>query len=705
MNTSKTSSYTWTTLAIVWLLILLSGLLLLSCSTILSVHYLLRIYGPRPGPQPVPTLTREPTSTLPPSPSPESAPVLPLAPTPTPAPRHTTATPDLSEIILPDEPGAITLLEAEHIPIPTRDLRVLGMRFHPELGDIPRIVNPTPPTYHVGDEKEFWASNTDEHRHFKVTAVLKHITPHAYFWVEKGARVDMDELKEAAEVFEEHIYPTDRRVFGTEWEPGVDNDPHITFLHVRNLGRQIAGYFSSEQSYPREVSPYSNEMDMFYINLDTTEPGDPFYYQVIAHEFQHMIHWHQDRNEETWLNEGFSVLAEVINGYALGLHVNTFLSQPDLQLTAWSEDDATPHYGAAGLFAYYMYERLGEDFIRRVARHPENGMTSIDAVLHEPDIQGEGVPPDVYALFADWVVANWANDPDSNDGYFGYHEEIRTKARAQKKVDAFPSLITDSVAQYGTDYIQLKGKGPVTLHFQGEPVSRVAPLSPHSGRFVMWSNRGDESDTRLYTQVDLTQAKEASLQFWTWYDIEEDYDYAYVIVSTDGGEHWQLLQSDAMTSANPFGNNLGVGFTGVSGGGERPRWIQQEVDLTPYVGREILVGFEYVTDDAFTRPGFFVDDVRIAAAGLDEDFEGPLRNWTQEGFIRTDTFVPQKYLVQVIQKKKHHILVRPFINKGGDPLLLDISDIGWGDTVIAISGLAPLTWESAPYTLSLGKGE
>ncbi len=607
-------------------------------------------------------------------------------PTPTPLP-------------LPSGPGRVTVEEATRVPLPTRDLRVLGMRFRPELGEIPPTVNPTPPSYEVGDERTFFVSNVDDNRHFQIEAVLRYKTEHAYFWVQKDEEVDMRALEEAARFFEENIYPTDRRVFGEEWQPGVDNDPRIAFLHARGLGSTVAGYFSSADSFPRAVSPYSNEMDMFYINLDATQPGDPFYLDVIAHEFQHMIAWYQDRNEETWLNEGLSVLAEVVNGFRMGGHLNVYLSNPDLQLTGWSDEFSTPHYGAAGLFTYYFYEHYGEEAVRRLARHPANGMASFDAVLKDL-----GYPMTSIDLFADWVVANLVNNPHLDRGQYGYRDEVTERATAQREVSEYPALIQETVAQYGVDYIRLKGEGDLRVAFSGSSLNRVAPLSPREGAFVMWSNRGDDSDSRLYTEVDLTSVTSATLSFWTWYDIEELWDFAYVIVSTDGGEHWEMLESPNMTRENPYGNNLGVGYTGVSGGGETPQWVQERIDLSAYAGQKILVGFEYVTDDAFTRPGFFVDDVRIDAVGLADGFEEPSTRWVQEGFLRTDTFVPQAYLIQVIQVKKNKMKpLQRYIVTQDESLEFEVQDIGAWDTTLAISALAPLTWEVADYTLTIQK--
>ena len=34
------------------------------------------------------------------------------------------------------------------------------------------------------------------------------------------------------------------------------------------------------------------------MNADNVSLDDPYIYGTMAHEFQHMIHWYRDRNEE-----------------------------------------------------------------------------------------------------------------------------------------------------------------------------------------------------------------------------------------------------------------------------------------------------------------------------------------------------------------------------------------------------------------------
>jgi len=56
------------------------------------------------------------------------------------------------------------------------------------------------------------------------------------------------------DAFENKIYPTDREFFGSEWTPGVDDDPHIYILYTSGLGANVGGYFYSPDEYPRRFA-------------------------------------------------------------------------------------------------------------------------------------------------------------------------------------------------------------------------------------------------------------------------------------------------------------------------------------------------------------------------------------------------------------------------------------------------------------------
>jgi hypothetical protein len=589
----------------------------------------------------------------------------------------------------------------EDTVVPVRDLHELAVRLRGLPPETPRMTNQEgSPDYEIGTRRLFHASNVDTEEQFDLYATLEYKTEHLYMWVEESERVDQNDLKAAADLFEEETYTTNRAFFGSEWSPGVDNDPHLSILHATNLGSSVAGYYSSADEFVSQVREDSNEMEMFYINIDNVSPNSSFYNGVLAHEFQHMIHWYNDRNEETWLNEGFSELATYLNGFDVGGSDYLFASAPDTQLNTWPSGPgaAGANYGGSYLFTSYFLDRFGSDATKALVAHEENSFASVEDVLRE---QGSNVTCE--ALFGDWVIANLLDDPAIDDGHYGYEDidppvvDVETTYFS----NAYPVSQEATVHQHGTDYIELQSQRPLTFTFTGSAQVGLVDTTAHSGEYFWWSNRGDDSDMSLTRAFDLSGFSEATLSYWVWYDIEKDWDYAYVEASTDGGQTWQILETPSGVNTNPNGNSFGWAYTGQSGGGQEPAWIKEEVDLSGYVGQSVLLRFEYVTDDAVNRPGLVVDDVSIPEIGYSSDFEADEGGWESAGFIRHANVLPQRWLVQMVlfgpQTTVRSLELKQ--DQSGSSML-PLSQ-GSDRAVITVSGLAPVTTEWASYSYEI----
>jgi immune inhibitor A len=585
--------------------------------------------------------------------------------------------------------------------VPVRDLHDLAIRLRGLPPGTPRTVNPAGSLdYPVGTRRLFHVSNMDTDEQFDIYANLEYKTEHVYMWVEEGVRFDRDELEAAAGLFEEHSYRINRAFFGSEWSPGVDNDPHLSILHARGLGDTVAGYYSSADEFVSAVRDDSNEMEMFYINIENVTVNDDFYNGVLAHEFQHMIHWYNDRNEETWLNEGFSELASYLNGFDPGGSDWVFAMEPDTQLNSWPEGPgaAGANYGAAYLFTSYFLDRFGADATQALVAHPENSFASVEEVLGD---LGAGMS---YGdLFADWLIANLLDDPALGDGRYGYDEidpppfNIETTYR---KSD-YPVSESGTVHQHGTDYLELYSRQPLAFRFTGSTQVGLVDTTAYSGRYFWWSNRGDDSDMMLTRDFDLSDVSQATLEFWTWYDLEEDWDYAYVEISGDGGETWEILTTPSGTPTNPNGNSFGWAYTGASGGGEMPEWIQEQVDLSSYTGQEVLVRFETITDDAVNRPGFVLDNIAIPQIGYFSDFEEGGDGWEPAGFICHANVLPQRWLIQLVLFGPETTVQRLELDDDRTGEWVIPLDRRTDRAVVTISGLAPVTTEWGSYSYEI----
>jgi hypothetical protein len=111
----------------------------------------------------------------------------------------------------------------------------------------------------------------------------------------------------------------------------------------------------------------------------------------------------------------------------------------------------------------------------------------------------------------------------------------------------------------------------------------------------------------LNQPINLPQAMSASLEFWTQWDIETDWDYGQVLISTNGGTQWTALEG--------LYTNPGVGSFQPTGqplyDGTQSAWVKEEIDLTSYMGSQILIRFLMRADGSIQQDGWYVDDINI----------------------------------------------------------------------------------------------
>jgi hypothetical protein len=503
----------------------------------------------------------------------------------------------------------------------------------------------------AGAMHTFWVSNVETNESFQVEAQLEYVTPHMYFWVQQDADFERAELEALADAFESRIYSTNREFFGSEWSPGIDLDPHIYVLYAGGLGPSIAGYFSAADEQHPLAHEYSNAHEMFLFSADNTDLGSEFTYGVLAHEFQHMIHWYQDRNETSWINEGFSELAAFLNDYDPGGFDSLYAQNPDLQLNDWPNSPrcTSPHYGAGFLFLTYFLDRFGEDATKALVRDPANGFDSVDNVLRSINATDaiSGRPIHADDLFMDWVVTNQVLDTAVADGrYFYYNYPGAPRAATTETIATCPlpdGAMLRTVHQYGVDYVTITCPGPVTVDFSGSTLTGLLPEDAYSGDHAFWSNKGDESNMTLTREFDFSEiGGPIELTYRTWYDLEVDYDYLYLEASEDG-ERWQILTTPSGTAEDPSGNSFGWAYNGVTAG-----WIEEAIDLSDYAGKKIFLRFEYVTDAAVNGEGLLLDDVSVPAVEYFADFEADDGGWTADGFARVQNTLPQTFRLALI---------------------------------------------------------
>jgi hypothetical protein len=565
--------------------------------------------------------------------------------------------------------------------------------------DVPFMLKTEAVIYQNGASRNFWVLNVNTNAYRQITAALAYQTPHLLFWVENGVDYEPEDVMRLADAFENQIYARNRALFGSEFSPGVDNDLRLTILYADQLGG-AAGYFSSADSYMPEIDRYSNQSEMFYLSADHIHLSQGYAYGVMAHEFQHMIHWFQDRDEEAWINEGLSELAVDLNGFDTGGFTYLFASNPDLQLNFWPGNDqgsSAPHYGASYLFIKYLYEQFGKELIRDLVSQPENGFSGVRAALLKHGFINADDANAIETLFQDWTVTNFLHGKPGAASEGGYQDtDLALRIEPGRTISCGDAPIKDTVSQFGTDYIAIDCSGDFEVMVNWDDTVRVLPADPHSGTRYYWSNRGDESAMRLTRDFDLTSVDTpVKLAYWTWYDIERDYDYLYLNVSINGVD-WETLAPPSCSMENSTGANYSCGYNGRSG-----NWIREEVDLSPYAGMQITLQFEYITDAAVNGEGFLIDDISIEAIDYVEDFEGSAPGWIAEGFVQIENELPQRMGIILLQEGGDGMSFRNIQQMPSDAAFSISAGEPGGLNVLALSGLTQHTRMLAGYQLSV----
>ncbi|HEY5434554.1 MAG TPA: immune inhibitor A domain-containing protein [Candidatus Limnocylindrales bacterium] len=130
---------------------------------------------------------------------------------------------------------------------------------------------------------------------------------------------------------------------------------------------------------------------------------------------------------------------------------------------------------------------------------------------------------------------------------------------------------------------------------------------PYAGSKYYYSGAGDNLNNFMYKSY--TLAAGSTLAAKVKYSIELDWDYAYLVYSTDNGATWIPIKTNLSTTTDPNGQNFGQGITGSSSG-----WVDLTANLP---AGNVLLGFRYWTDANTGGFGFMADDISVTGSPTD----------------------------------------------------------------------------------------
>jgi hypothetical protein len=111
----------------------------------------------------------------------------------------------------------------------------------------------------------------------------------------------------------------------------------------------------------------------------------------------------------------------------------------------------------------------------------------------------------------------------------------------------------------------------------------------------------------LKEPVNLSSYANPKLKFFTRFDIENNYDYGQVEISTNNGTSWAPLQGNY--------TNPGTGSFQPNGeplyDGTQTSWVQEEISFAGYTSTQNKIRFELRSDGSAQRDGWYLDDISI----------------------------------------------------------------------------------------------
>lgn len=387
------------------------------------------------------------------------------------------------------------------------------------------------------------------------------------------------------------------------------------------------------------------------------------YEGTFAHEYQHLLESYQDADEVSWVNEGLSDYAQSLVGYVdttlpptdpdADSHIGCFQGYlpesyggAENSLTRW-EDQGGPEvlcdYGAAYSFMMYLYSHYGESFMSALHKEPGNGFAGLKSVL-----KAQNISTTPKQLLHNWL-ATMAVDAavDKSGKLTGAAKSALTSSSLNSSIKwSNPqSYNSKGAPSNGADFVRLgtaghwlSAKKIDSISFSGaktlapDPVEWTATTTAPDATTedttcgaveegsvtALYSGCGPNMDRSIVRQVSVPKSG-ATLSFQALWDIEDDYDFGFVQVSTDGGKTWTSLATEDTTTeaADDVSEATVAMLPGFSGDSEE--WKTETADLSAYAGKKVLLGFRYVTDPGSDEGGFWVRDISVGDTTLPSD--------------------------------------------------------------------------------------
>jgi hypothetical protein len=375
---------------------------------------------------------------------------------------------------------------------------------------------------------------------------------------------------------------------------------------------------------------------------------------------------------------------------------------PQNSLTLWGDEgqnnEILADYGNAWSFLLFMRDRYGDRMIEAI--HQDKDRQGLKSVQHALDTYAKGVK--VADVLHDFQLMTLVDKIAGAKGskVTGVRKDVVSTKSLTSTVNLLnPAAYTAvGAAPNGADFVPLRVGGvgyatgadlkslvfagrkslpPVPLKWvvapQGPALPTLSfpqypnvppiddipppelPPSPLDNPALFGGNAGNIDATAVFRTTVPTD--NPTLSFTSVYNLEENFDYGFVVISTDGGKTYKTL-ANANTRETVKPAPAGVGFTGTS-----PLPLQQTFDLKDYAGKSVILGFRFLSDPLVNQGGWYIDDIKVGNELISDGTSvAPFKSYSQMRPVQV-----QNWSLQVVglDEKGKRVHVERFNGKFG----------------------------------------
>ncbi|MGX1475052.1 UNVERIFIED_CONTAM: immune inhibitor A [Streptomyces canus] len=218
-------------------------------------------------------------------------------------------------------------------------------------------------------------------------------------------------------------------------------------------------------------------------------------------------------------------------------------------------------------------------------------------------------------------------------------------------------------------------------------------VPPAQGATQWWSGSGDYLRNTLTRPLDLTGKSSAALTLDGWWDIEQDFDYLYTEVSTDGANWTPIDGTLADGTAIPKDGSGKPALTGTVAAHQKLTF-----PLDAYAGKNIQLRFRYQTDGGVAQKGFTADEITVTADGatlFSDNAETADTAWTANGFSRIGASITDDYAQYYIAENRQYVSYDKVLKVGPYNYGFSTTRPDWVEHYAYQNGLLIWKWDTS----------